>query len=58
MAWLTAEKFGQEDFSEREQLADILRCSESIFRDANPAKLQNLLLKELEIKCLLKRDLN
>ena len=59
MAWLShQERLGQDVLSEREQPADVLRCNESVFGDANQRMLQNLVLKEIEITCLLKRDLN
>ena len=38
---LTSEKMGQDDFSEREQPADV-----SVFRDANPANVAKSLLEE------------
>ena len=46
MAWLSHQKrVGQDDFSEREQPADVLRGSESVFRDANPANVAKSLLE-------------
>ena len=42
---LTSERSGQDEFSEREQLADIVRGNESIFRDANPANVAKSLLE-------------
>ena len=37
MAWLSHQKrLGQDEFSEREQPADILRGNESVVRDATP----------------------
>ena len=58
MAWLSHQKrLGQDEFSEREQPADVLRCNESIFRDANPANVaKSLFLKEIEISGLHKRE--
>ena len=44
VAWISHQNgLGQDEFSEREQPADILRCNESIFRDANPANVANSL---------------
>ena len=46
VAWLQRQKrLGQDEFSEREQLADISRGNESIFRDADPANVANSLLE-------------
>ena len=46
MAWLSHQKtLGQDEFSEREQPADIFRGSESIFRDADPANVAKSLLE-------------
>ena len=36
---------GQDEFSEREQLADVLKGNESVFRDANPANVAKSLLE-------------
>ena len=59
VAWLSHQKrLGQDDCSEREHPADVLRGNESVFSDANPANVENLFLKEIEITCPLKRDLN
>ena len=38
-------RLGQDEFSERTQPADILKSDESIFRDANPAKVAKSLLE-------------
>ena len=46
VAWLSHQKrLGQDEFSEREQPADILRGDESIFRDANLANVAKSLLE-------------
>ena len=46
MAWLSRQKrLGQDEFSEREQPADVLRAHESVFRDANPANVAKSLLE-------------
>ena len=36
---------GQDDFSEREQPADVFRGNESVFRDANPANVAKSLFE-------------
>ena len=36
---------GRDDFSEREQPADVLRANESVFRDAKPANVAKSLLE-------------
>ena len=59
MAWLShLKRLGQDEFSEREQPADVLRDSELVLEMLTQQMLQNLFLKEIEITCLLKRDLN
>ena len=46
VAWLSHQKrLGQDEFSEREQPANIIRCNESIFRDAEPANVAKSLLE-------------
>ena len=46
MAWLSHQKrLGQDEFSEREQPADVLRSNESVFRDANLANVAKSLLE-------------
>ena len=46
VAWLSHQKrLGQEEFSESEQPADILRGKESIFTDATPANVARSLLE-------------
>ena len=46
VAWLSHQKrMGQDDFSEREQLADVKRGHESVFRHANPANVAKSLLE-------------
>ena len=45
VAWLSHQiRLGQDEFSEREQLVDVLRLNESVFRDANPAYVAKSLL--------------
>ena len=47
VAWLPHQKrLGQHEFSEREQLVDVLVSNESIFRDADPANVAKSLLEE------------
>ena len=46
VAWHSHQKrMGQDDFSEREQPADVLRGNGSVFRDANPANVAKSLLE-------------
>ena len=46
VAWLSHHKrLGHDEFSEREQPADVLSANESVFRDANPANVAKSLLE-------------
>ena len=46
VAWLShLKRLGQDEFSEREQPADVSRSNESVFRDANPANVVKSLLE-------------
>ena len=51
VAWLSQQKrLGQDDFSEREQPADVIRGNESVFRDANPVTQARSELMKQEYK--------
>ena len=60
VAWLSHQKrLGQDEFSEREHLADVFQGIVNRFSEMLTRRmLQNLFLREIEITCSLKRDLN